>query len=564
MRLRHVVQPHQTFNTIGRLYGLTGEQVADYNNLEFYEDEVLAKYLAIPLTQRNFSREKKPFHTEILVPVFRVNGSRDRLVLFKAPNGPHVSLSLARELLPDGFLHTSKANESIFRTVPVVVFSKANSKTKRDTALVDQLDTSIVKAKDAATLPLKDTSAVVAPATKKADSTTISLTAPVIIKKAEVLKTAVKKAKPATTATTARRSRPVLRVEKVFFLVKVQITITIVLVVLIFLYLAIRNKRDLFKSQQKRSIRALLIEQILTEESLSTNSDQEKNFFALLKKKLSKKANRQFLIDELANGRKNIKGKAGERFLKLYLLLHLEEDSAAKLKSRKWNAVAKGIQELSMMQQHHYMSEIFSQINSRNEHVRMEAQSALVQLSGFGGLWFLNVLNHPISEWQQMRLISMLSASPVSDIPDLHLLLTSTNDSLVIFTLKLIGVFQQRSVHNDVVKCLGNKNEKVRFTAIKCLREINDENTPNILIRRFANETRMNKIAIVNAVGELGNKNHFKYLLEVLSLNDDTLKITAAKALTKIGTEGHELLEQYCNTNGYPYSQIFLHIKQAV
>jgi HEAT repeat protein len=193
----------------------------------------------------------------------------------------------------------------------------------------------------------------------------------------------------------------------------------------------------------------------------------------------------------------------------------------------------------------------------------MEAQSALVHLSGFGGLWFLNILNYPISEWQQMKLISMLSTSPVSDIPDLHLLLSSPNESLVIFTLKLIGRFQQRTMHNAVVKCLGNKSEAIRYVAIKCLKEINNPYTPGVLVRRFSTETRRNKIAIVNVIGEIGDKDQTDFLLEVLSLNDDTLKIAAARALSNHHIQGGALLEEFCNTQGPPYTQILLHIKSA-
>lgn len=328
--------------------------------------------------------------------------------------------------------------------------------------------------------------------------------------------------------------------------------------------MTLRNRKEIYKAQLKESIRKVLTNEILAEQSFSENINRSFSISEYLNKQLEKKANRQFVIDEIINGRKNIKGHVGDNFLKLYLALNLQQDSCNKLKSKNWNKVAKGIQELAIMGQNHKMAEIFNEINSKNEYVRMEAQSALVRLSGFGGLWFLNVLNYPISDWQQMKLISMLSASPVSDIPDLHILLSSPNKSLVIFTLKLISVFQQRTMHNAVVKCLGNKSEAIRFMAIKCLKEINNQFTSQILTRRFEMETRRNKIAIVNVIGEIGDKDQTDFLLRVLTMNDDTLKISAAGALSKLGIKGGQLLEEYCNTHGDPYSQIFLHIKSAV
>lgn len=85
--VRHTVLPRETFRSIGKLYGISGEQVANYNNLEYYEEEVLAKYLTIPLPGTNNLEEKKPFSNGSSVAAHRINGTGERIVRFKKNNG---------------------------------------------------------------------------------------------------------------------------------------------------------------------------------------------------------------------------------------------------------------------------------------------------------------------------------------------------------------------------------------------------------------------------------------------------------------------------------------------
>lgn len=541
VHLKHIVQPGETFTTIGQLYGLSGEEIADYNNLEYYDNEVVPNFVTIPLSKKNYSKEKRVFSTEFLVPLYHIDGNAKTLVRLKKKGANKLVRRVNGRALLAGYLHTTKVDQEVFQiSLPETPEPNTVANTKQ---------------KDTVLLAPKQQTALVATVIKN-DTNSLSKIAPTIIGSPEKKAVFAEVIEP--------QPRLVSRVEKVLFLVKIQVVITIFLVTLIFLYTAARNKKEVLNAKLNSTIRKVLINEIIAKNSFSENINNELSTSSFLRKQLSKRANRQFIIDEITNGRKSIKGDVGNNFLKLYLELNLDKDSANKLKSKNWNDVVKGIQELSIMEQNHKMTEIFHEINSKNEFIRMEAQSALVHLSGFGGLWFLNVLNYPISEWQQMKLLSILASSPVSDIPDLHLLLNSPNESLIIFTLKLIGFFKMRTMHNEVVKCLGDKRETIRFFAIKCLKEIHNEYTASILFRRFATETKRNKIAIVKVIGEIGDQGQIDFLLEVLSLDDDTLRISAATALTKHGAKGSYLLEEYCDKIGGRYSQILLHTKSAV
>jgi len=90
------------------------------------------------------------------------------------------------------------------------------------------------------------------------------------------------------------------------------------------------------------------------------------------------------------------------------LQLKLEKYALKSLKSRKWYIKAKAIQELTVMEIDEFVSQLYPYTNDQNEHVRMEAQNALVQFNGFDGLSFLDIVSYPISDWQQIKLLQKL------------------------------------------------------------------------------------------------------------------------------------------------------------
>jgi len=148
-------------------------------------------------------------------------------------------------------------------------------------------------------------------------------------------------------------------------------------------------------------------------------------------------AARQLLIAELVTGKKALSGSAGANLVRLYTQLGLEADSLRKLTSPAWHRQAQGIQELALMEQRKQVARIYRLTNAPNEIVRTEAQAAIVQLYGFDGLRFLDVLVRPLSEWQQIQLLRLLSRTSGTPSGKLREWLRSTNPTVRDFVRKL-------------------------------------------------------------------------------------------------------------------------------
>lgn len=303
---------------------------------------------------------------------------------------------------------------------------------------------------------------------------------------------------------------------------------TIIMVIMIYAFLHVKKKR--FRTK-------LLVEAQLNEWISDALTENELPAIVIpesIARYFKQPAIRQFVTDSLINIRKNVTGTVADNLVKLYELLGLKEDSVRRLRSLVWYKRAKGIYELYMMQQKNELTDILEYTNSNNEFVRMEAQTAIIGFSGFAGLVFLDSLAYPMYEWQQIKLLEQLDAVDTGDMPHLPLWLKSENLYVVHFALKLAEIYQQFHVHDEVMLCLQNDNDKIRQQAIKTLGSIAAENTVDVLKEQYERETPRNKRTILSQLIINGTERDLVFLNSHLDENDDNLKLEAVRAISAI------------------------------
>ncbi len=271
-------------------------------------------------------------------------------------------------------------------------------------------------------------------------------------------------------------------------------------------------------------------------------------------------AYRQSLINEILKIRKSLSGISTVNLKEVYEALHLDEDSHKKLKSSKWHIIAKGIQELAVMEQVKYGKEIFKLTNNPNELVRSEAQCALVNFYGFPGLRFLNVTVYPISQLQQMQLLNVLYLVKAENFDPVKKWLHSTNESVIAFALKLAKFYNCFEVYDDVVKCLQDPNSHIKLNALEYLKNMPREGTASQVVATYFSENKEYKLAILEALQIIGTDEVISFLEDRLQDNDNDIKAAAAKALSKLHPEGTAFLLTQSFADLNPWKKIFLQI----
>lgn len=331
-------------------------------------------------------------------------------------------------------------------------------------------------------------------------------------------------------------------------------------VILVYAQLLVKKRQYFFTNRIKSNIE-VWISHIILEESVE-GIEIPKKFFRMLDDPQA----RQVAIDELAKCKKNFSGLVAENIVALYNQLGLREDSLEKMNNkRKWYLQAKGIQELYLMDQKNLLTKIYRETNSKNEFVRSEAQIAIIYMTGFNGLRFLDVISYPLTLWQQIKLLEQLKLfGKKEDLSDrIPGWLQSKNDTVVVFALRLAAEYQQFAVKNAIMDCLVHSSAAVRTRAIKTLITLADEDTPFILSGYFSKEGFDNQVHILDSLVSLATEEQQPFLEKLLDAPDHIIKLKAAIVLAKTCTEGISIIEKRAATEPEPYARILGHIKSV-
>jgi hypothetical protein len=284
---------------------------------------------------------------------------------------------------------------------------------------------------------------------------------------------------------------------------------------------------------------------------------------ARAEKLMSNRHFRKLLVNEIMSAKRSITGISADNLKQLYVQLGLDKYAFNKLSSGKWYIRAKAIQELTVMHMHELVEEIRTYTDDKNDLVRMEAQSALIQFNGFEGLHFLDTVAYPISNWQQIKLLQQLSHLPPANV-DMSGWFKSENSSVIIFTLKLARIYQRFDLYYDIISCLDHADPSVRYEAIHCLNEIYTEETSDDLISRFIGEVLKNQLAMIKVMETVGTEKDVEFLLDLLNHENDEIKISAARALVQSNKDGMVSLEKYSKESNRSINEIVMHIKGEI
>src|SRR6476660_7418031 len=263
------------------------------------------------------------------------------------------------------------------------------------------------------------------------------------------------------------------------------VVLNLIFTAFIFIHLRQKKKKYFIQKRTQKGLESWMVRILLHEPEiepayLSIPLEFQKDF--------KNKTKREFIINQLIDVKKNLTGKVIDNIINLYEHTGLKQNSLVKLTSNKWYKKVKGINELYMMDQQDMLDSIYNYTNSHNEYIRMEAQTAMIHFRGFKGLSFLNIITHPISEWEQLKLLEQLKTLDFEQMDNLGQWLKSPNFTVVIFALRLAAVYQQYHVHDNIVNCLEHENEKVRIQAAITLSKIAGENTAAILAEHYSKE----------------------------------------------------------------------------
>jgi HEAT repeat protein len=248
---------------------------------------------------------------------------------------------------------------------------------------------------------------------------------------------------------------------------------------------------------------------------------------------------REVLTAVLLDLRKDVNGKTRTELFRVYQDLELHKDAYKKLNSWRWEVVSKGIFELTQMEVIDSYSLITRFINDKRSTIRKQAEIATVSLKEEGINYFLDHTRYKISEWQQLKLLDVVRNKTDYEPPAFRLWLTSKNNHVVLFALRLIKYYNQNDASASLIQLLRHRDNHIKKEAIFCIRDFNVTDAVPVLTTIFWKCTTDVKMYVLEALSQLGTDDDIGFLEDVVTKEVAfTVKGKAITALNTIRPEG--------------------------
>ncbi|PKA96428.1 hypothetical protein B0O79_0063 [Flavobacteriaceae bacterium MAR_2009_75] len=309
---------------------------------------------------------------------------------------------------------------------------------------------------------------------------------------------------------------PKIDIDLLWMLTFIFLGLAVIYLVSVFVFRNNISSSSAKTKKRKKELSPMVSEFLFYDEN--SDKSEKSNYIDLkiqIRELLKDKFNRKVLTEVLLDLRKDVSGDTKQRLFKLYQDLGLEKDPFDKLDSWRWEVVSKGISQLTQMHVEPAYGFIIKFINDRRSTVRKQAEIAAVTLKPEGINYFLDTTRYKISEWQQLKLLDVLRNREAFDPPRFKFWLTSTNKHVVLFALRLIKYYNQNDANTSLIELVKHKNNHIKLEAIGCIKEFSVVEALPVLKQVLAKCNVDIKIALLDAIGELGEEKDIDFLNSV-------------------------------------------------
>ncbi|HTA26760.1 MAG TPA: HEAT repeat domain-containing protein [Bacteroidia bacterium] len=206
-----------------------------------------------------------------------------------------------------------------------------------------------------------------------------------------------------------------------------------------------------------------------TEEELNEVILQAKPAFS---KHIKTSSQGQIMINEVMNMHSNLTGQSKHNLSRLFMETCLMTYTMRNLGNENWHVKASAIRTLAQINSEAHIPKIEKYALHHNIYLQQEAQIALVNLRGYDGLDFLGKLKNALSDWQQINLLDVLRKLDKDKAPDFSQWLSNKEDTIKLFSIRLIHFFQQGYNSDKLEAFVNSENKLLRNEAIAALQKI--------------------------------------------------------------------------------------------
>jgi len=293
------------------------------------------------------------------------------------------------------------------------------------------------------------------------------------------------------------------------------------------------------RQQQGRQAQDFITTFLFNAEELSPQSLED-----FCRQHLQSTFQRQVFLDSLLQLHRNIIGESSLQLRSLYEQLGLHAFSKSKLYSGAWDVIAKGIGELAEMGMKQDAELIRSFINHPQAMLRSEVQVALLRLQNEAPFAFLDELEEPLMDWQQMQLARAAQKANLTRVPAFRRWLHKRQETIVCFSIRMIVRYGQQDAVRDLLELLSHPSVALRQEVVKALRHLEAYEATEHLLLRYPAETLAVRLEILRTLPVISGEETISFYAGLLQDENRSVRLAATKALVQSGESGKALIRK--------------------
>ena len=310
--------------------------------------------------------------------------------------------------------------------------------------------------------------------------------------------------------------------------------LSLILFITIMLYRSIKIADKIYVASLRRQYEELFMAVAFLDESELDAAI--KKVKVLNKRFLKKKKYARTITNDLLFLSNSFSGESKHNLRELYMRSDFADYSGKKIRSTHWELQAQGIRELTDMKDDRVLPVLKKISRKKDQLLRENAQISLLKLNGFEGLGFLNEIDTPVSDWQQINLIAALKEYHNRPHPDFSVWLDSPEPTVILFAVRLMHHFKQIEKSDRLLDLLNRKDKKLKAEVMKTLVALNKTEAIPYLAERYGQEDNELKQEIIRTYCHLAEQHHAGILTQWLTAaTDPDIRKSCLDAIESLG-----------------------------
>ena len=267
--------------------------------------------------------------------------------------------------------------------------------------------------------------------------------------------------------------------------------------------------------------------------------------------KLSNPLNRVVLIGQIYELSQHLFGPQHNQLLKLFRIRKLLKHVLFKLtiSGKSDKALYLKLFSTIIINQtllHKFYKYLFSEHNE----LRRFAQLSLLNYDPDALKEILHNYPYYLTLWDQIHFLEIIDRRATIP-PDFYFYLESSNPSVVIFGLRMIRIFYQKSPREDIIiDLLSHSNEHIRYEALKTASDLNIEGVNRILLAYLSELGPKYKGLIIEYLINIDMLDDNMVFQLFINENKDLDRLNILKTLYNNSPNGKRILEDLANYTG--------------